>query len=70
MPGWSNCELAQAFRRLGSEVDLVGNDERLLPAEAPAASEVVAERLAAEGVRLHLGVSGNESGRWAAATGD
>ncbi len=54
--GTVNCELAQAFRRLGSEVDLVGNAERLLPAEAPAASEVVAARLAAEGVRLHLGV--------------
>lgn len=55
--GTVNCELAQAFRRLGSEVDLVGSAERLLPAEAPAASEVVSERLAAEGVRLRLGVS-------------
>ena len=54
--GAVNCELAQAFRRLGSEVDLVGSAERLLPVEAPAASEVVAKRLAAEGVRLHLGV--------------
>ena len=54
--GTVNCELAQAFRRLGSEVDLVGGAERLLPAEAPAASEVVSKRLAAEGVRLHLGV--------------
>ena len=56
--GVANCELAQAFRRLGSEVDLVGSTERLLPAEAPAASEVVSKRLAAEGVRLHLGVRG------------
>ena len=54
--GTVNCELAQAFRRLGSEVDLVGSAERLMPAEAPAASEVLATRLAAEGVRLHLGV--------------
>src|SRR5262245_34299746 len=46
--GVANCELAQAFRRLGSEVDLVGSSERLLPAEAPAASEVVSKRLAAE----------------------
>lgn len=54
--GTVNCELAQAFRRLGSEVDLVGSAERLLPAEASAASEVLAARLSAEGVRLHLGV--------------
>ena len=55
--GTLNCELAQAFRRLGSEVDLVGSAERLLPAEALAASEVVSKQLAAEGVRLHLGVT-------------
>src|SRR5215831_3511240 len=55
--GVANCELAQAFRRLGSDVDLVGRAERLLPGEAAAASEVLAKRLAAEGVRLRLGVS-------------
>ena len=55
--GVAGCELAQAFRRLGSEVDLVGRAERLLPGEAAAASEVLAKRLAAEGVRLRLGVS-------------
>ena len=54
--GTVNCELAQAFRRLGSEVDLVGSGERILPGEVPAASEVVTARLKAEGVRLHLGV--------------
>ena len=54
--GTVSCELAQAFRRLGSEVDLVGRAGCLLPAEAAAASEVLAARLAAEGVRLHLGV--------------
>src|SRR5262245_17589810 len=55
--GVAGCELAQAFRRLGSEVDLVGSAERLLAAEAPEASEVLGKRLAAEGVRLRLGVS-------------
>jgi pyruvate/2-oxoglutarate dehydrogenase complex dihydrolipoamide dehydrogenase (E3) component len=35
--GIVNCELAQAFRRLGSEVDLVGSGNRLLPSEAAAA---------------------------------
>ena len=54
--GTVNCELAQAFRRLGCEVDLVGSQDRLLPAENPAASEVLSARLVAEGVRLHLGV--------------
>ncbi len=54
--GIVNCELAQAFRRLGSEVDLVGSAERLIPAEAAAASEVLSKRFAAEGVRLRLGV--------------
>jgi len=55
--GTVSCELAQAFRRLGSEVDLVGRAVGILPAEAAAASEVLAARLAAEGVRMHLGVT-------------
>jgi pyruvate/2-oxoglutarate dehydrogenase complex dihydrolipoamide dehydrogenase (E3) component len=54
--GAVNTELAQAFRRLGSEVYLIESAERVLPAEVPAASEVVSKRLTAEGVRLHLGV--------------
>ncbi len=54
--GVVNCEMAQAFRRLGSKVDLIGSDERLLSVDVPEASEVVTERLLAEGVRLHLGV--------------
>jgi len=53
--GVVNCELAQALVRLGSEVDLVGSGERLMPSEAPAASDLIARRLAAEGVRLRLG---------------
>ena len=58
--GVVNCEMAQAFRRLGSEVDLVQGHERLLPAEAPEASELLAKRLASEGVRLHLGANGTK----------
>ncbi|MBC7924851.1 MAG: FAD-dependent oxidoreductase, partial [Bryobacteraceae bacterium] len=53
--GIVNCELAQAFRRLGSEVDLIGSAERLLPGEAVSASEVVTRQLIADGVRIHLG---------------
>jgi pyruvate/2-oxoglutarate dehydrogenase complex dihydrolipoamide dehydrogenase (E3) component len=52
--GTVNCELAQAFCRLGSEVDLIGSGERLLLAEPVEASEVVTRQLKAEGVRLHL----------------
>lgn len=54
--GTINCELAQAFCRLGSEVDLVGSKGSLLAAEASEASKVITKRLIAEGVRLHLGV--------------
>ncbi len=54
--GAVNCELAQAFCRLGSKVNLVSSTENLLPGEALAASSVVSKRLAAEGVQLHLGV--------------
>ena len=49
------CELAQAFRRLGSEVDLVGTTENLLPNDEPAAGELIRRRFEREGVRLHLG---------------
>jgi pyruvate/2-oxoglutarate dehydrogenase complex dihydrolipoamide dehydrogenase (E3) component len=56
--GVVNCEMAQAFCRLGSEVDLVESAQRLMPTEAPLASEAVSKRLSAEGVRLHLGVRG------------
>lgn len=54
--GTVNCELAQAFRRLGSEVDLVGSEHRLMAGEDSAASELLTARLLAEGVRLHLGL--------------
>jgi pyruvate/2-oxoglutarate dehydrogenase complex dihydrolipoamide dehydrogenase (E3) component len=58
--GVVNCEMAQAFRRLGSEVDLVQGQDRLVPAEAPEASELLAKRLASEGVRLHLRARGSK----------
>lgn len=49
------CELAQAFRRFGSEVQLVGKRERLLPKEDPAAARLVEAQFAEEGIELHLG---------------
>ncbi|MGI8977757.1 MAG: mercuric reductase [Pirellulaceae bacterium] len=48
------CELAQAFRRFGSEVHLVNRGSRLLPKDDPAAAEVVAKQFAREGISLHL----------------
>ena len=48
------CELAQAFRRLGSEVDLVSATANLLPNDEPAAGELIRRRFEQEGVRLHL----------------
>ncbi|GAA4262587.1 FAD-dependent oxidoreductase [Dactylosporangium darangshiense] len=49
------CELAQAFRRLGSEVDLVGHPGTLLPHDEPEVGELIRRRFEQEGIRLHLG---------------
>jgi pyruvate/2-oxoglutarate dehydrogenase complex dihydrolipoamide dehydrogenase (E3) component len=51
------CELAQAFRRLGSEVVLFDVSPQLLPREDADAAEIVAARLRREGIRLVLGAS-------------
>ncbi len=58
------CELGQAFARLGSDVTLVEQEDRLLGKEEPEASRLVAERLQAEGVRVltGAGVARVESG--------
>ncbi|MDW5376981.1 FAD-dependent oxidoreductase [Halomonas sp. HP20-15] len=48
------CELAQAFARLGSRVTLVQRGEQLLPREDADIVAPLAERLAREGVTLHL----------------
>ena len=52
--GATGLELAQAFRRFGSDVVVVEQGERLLPGEEPEAGELAAEVLAAEGVELRL----------------
>ncbi|MGW0732013.1 dihydrolipoyl dehydrogenase family protein [Streptomyces sp. NPDC002851] len=49
------CELGQAFARLGSRVTLVEALERLLPGEEPRASQLLEERLEAEGVTVLTG---------------
>ncbi len=53
--GVIGCELAQAFRRLGSEVVLVQNGPSLLASMEPFAGERVAAALREEGVELRLG---------------
>jgi pyruvate/2-oxoglutarate dehydrogenase complex dihydrolipoamide dehydrogenase (E3) component/uncharacterized membrane protein YdjX (TVP38/TMEM64 family) len=49
------CELAQAFRRLGADVVLLQRAPRLLPKDDPDASELLARRLRADGVRVVTG---------------
>jgi pyruvate/2-oxoglutarate dehydrogenase complex dihydrolipoamide dehydrogenase (E3) component len=50
------CELGQAFARLGSRVTVVEMVDRLLAREEPEASALIAQRLAADGVDLRIGV--------------
>ena len=49
------CELAQAFRRFGSEVVVVSLDPTILPREDPDASAVVQAAFTREGITLELG---------------
>jgi pyruvate/2-oxoglutarate dehydrogenase complex dihydrolipoamide dehydrogenase (E3) component len=48
------CELAQAFRRLGSEVTVVDMASRILPREDPDLAEVVHRQHLKEGIRYHF----------------
>jgi pyruvate/2-oxoglutarate dehydrogenase complex dihydrolipoamide dehydrogenase (E3) component len=51
------CELAQAFRRLGSEVHLLTRNQQLLPKEDPAAAHVVRGQFEREGIRIYCGAT-------------
>jgi pyruvate/2-oxoglutarate dehydrogenase complex dihydrolipoamide dehydrogenase (E3) component len=51
--GVVGCELAQLFRRLGSEIDLIQIGPKLLPREDEEAGELLADCLREEGVRIH-----------------
>ena len=48
------CELAQAFRRLGSDVDLVHSSNNLLPKDEPEAGELLSRQFERDGIRLHF----------------
>ena len=50
-------EMAQAFRRLASEVTVVDMAAQILPREDADLAAVVEKQLRAEGIRYHLGVS-------------
>lgn len=50
-------ELAQAFRRFGTKVTIVEALDRILPAEEPESSELVAKVLESEGFDLRVGVT-------------
>jgi pyruvate/2-oxoglutarate dehydrogenase complex dihydrolipoamide dehydrogenase (E3) component len=46
------CELAQAFRRFGSEVTLITRGKRLLPRDDADAADILKRRFEREGIRL------------------
>jgi pyruvate/2-oxoglutarate dehydrogenase complex dihydrolipoamide dehydrogenase (E3) component len=53
--GSVGCELAQAFARLGTRVELLELAPQILPQEEPEAAQRVADALVRDGVRLRLG---------------
>jgi pyruvate/2-oxoglutarate dehydrogenase complex dihydrolipoamide dehydrogenase (E3) component len=53
--GSVGCELAQAFARLGTQVELLELAPQILPQEEPEAAQRVADALVRDGVRLRLG---------------
>jgi pyruvate/2-oxoglutarate dehydrogenase complex dihydrolipoamide dehydrogenase (E3) component len=50
------CELAQTFRRFGSEVHLINRGPKILPKEDADAAAVIQRQFAKEGIQLHLDV--------------
>ncbi|QGF22904.1 dihydrolipoyl dehydrogenase family protein [Raineyella fluvialis] len=50
-------ELAQAFARFGTRVDVVESAERLLPPEEPESSRLVEDVLVGEGIGVHTGTA-------------
>ena len=52
--GPNSCEMAQAFRRLGSEVVLLSRGDRLLQQDPPEAAAILQRQLEGEGVEVRL----------------
>ncbi len=61
------CELAQAFRRLGSAVDLIIPDARLLAEHEPVIGDLMQRQFAADGIQVHCGWTCVRSQRTGAA---
>ncbi|GAB7192367.1 NAD(P)/FAD-dependent oxidoreductase [Kineococcus sp. NUM-3379] len=61
--GSVGCELAQAYRGLGSEVVVVEKGAHLLPGESPAAGEFMARTLRGGGVEVRTGVTAARAAR-------
>src|SRR5699024_6841665 len=53
-------ELAQAFSRFGTQVQIVEAAERILTAEEPQASQVLTDALEADGIEVHTGTAVQE----------
>ena len=53
-------ELAQAFARFGTRVDIVETADRLLPREEPDSGRLLAEVFGREGIGVHTGVTADE----------
>jgi len=48
------CELAQAFRRLGSEVTIIQHEPQFLPKEEREAAQLLAHAFGRDGIHVHL----------------
>ncbi len=57
------CEMAQAARRLGADVTLVGGRDRVLAKEPPELGHALTKVLAAEGIDVRLGVHATRASR-------
>jgi pyruvate/2-oxoglutarate dehydrogenase complex dihydrolipoamide dehydrogenase (E3) component len=64
------CELAQFFQRVGSQVTLIQNDDRILSRVDADAAALVADALREDGVDLRLGVHGRSVARAKLALSD
>ncbi|HEY2273405.1 MAG TPA: FAD-dependent oxidoreductase [Jatrophihabitantaceae bacterium] len=51
------CEMAQAFARFGTKVDVVAREPRLLPRDEPDAGDVLATVFEREGITVHAGAT-------------
>ena len=56
-------EMAQAFRRLGSQVTVVERLPHLLPQEDPEIADALQSQMAAEGITIHTSTSAERVGR-------